>query len=997
MGPRPFQDSEAMPSDLSRKREDGLCGFEMRFREIFQDPGFSWQPLVLIGHSLGGILVKEAVIQMQHGSTEDKENLASIQGLVFFGVPNRGMEVASFVSMVGDNPNRFLLDVLRTTSGVMQRQSNEFQSTFTTKSASIYSVFETMLSPTAQLDQSGQYKMTGPPALLVGEDSAKCGRSWESDAKYAFAINRTHSELVKFRGPHDKEYAKVSRCLKSLTPRVGHKAEKHIKQMEHRLHGIEKAHAQTFAWLLAKPCDSSDERRRESARNSFLNWFKAANKEPIFWITGKPASGKSTLMKYIYHKDELKALLRSWALGRDPILVGHFFFDRGLSPLQKSRNGLFRSLLHQILSQRRDLVPIVFESYMKQSKLRSNKPIAVDVEHAKLEFTWNDLAAAFEKTIEMITSTEYLCIFVDGLDEYRKINDTESYATYLSEAPKNHQDVEVAPKGHKELCKMFKDLGRFPNLKICLASRPLNAFEHAFDVYSQLRLHDLSYHDVRTFVRDGLESHPLLLLVHGHSRDMEKDLIDTISNNAAGVFLWVKIVVQNVLDGLDERNFLNFNEIIRMIQSLPVELGGPEGLYMRMLRDVPSQHRAEGVNLLNIMLAAHNKELDLTSTTLQYTQWAVEDAIRQPVQKLSSEQMENAKALSDGHIKSRCRGLIEERYDQMEFLHQTVKEFVETIMEWDEIKAWGDEERMKKTNVPLLISTLLEIKLMIAMEDHRADLIRQMLSLAFYAEHTAGVSQTALLDDLDSKMQSSWGLTVENALENPQAQVVIQNSSWTTWFRWIENPFMEYSPLAPVWHKEGFYQLAILAGLRGYVHQKIKDGLIGLDLNWGEPILAFALFPWEIDSQPDLVSLIIDNGGDPQAKMLCGNTVWQRFIADLAFTSFPHSDEMIEIVILLLKAGADVASWGISTPGSAKDSVVQSSPAFEIIEFFSHHDLDILPLLIALVDAGALLLEDEEQMLRISLTPKQLQEVESLGRFQKTPDMALGSCTPQAN
>ena len=52
-----------------------------------------------------------------------------------------------------------------------------------------------------------------------------------------------------------------------------------------RLEGIEPAHQDTYGWIFA------------NENLGFLKWL--ASKEPFYWIRGKPASGKSTLMKMV--------------------------------------------------------------------------------------------------------------------------------------------------------------------------------------------------------------------------------------------------------------------------------------------------------------------------------------------------------------------------------------------------------------------------------------------------------------------------------------------------------------------------------------------------------------------------------------------------------------------------------------------------------------------------------------------------------------------------
>ena len=58
--------------------------------------------------------------------------------------------------------------------------------------------------------------MTGPCKVLVDSSSATHSRPWESEAHHVQAIQRTHSELVKF-SRNDEEYQRVLSVLKRLS------------------------------------------------------------------------------------------------------------------------------------------------------------------------------------------------------------------------------------------------------------------------------------------------------------------------------------------------------------------------------------------------------------------------------------------------------------------------------------------------------------------------------------------------------------------------------------------------------------------------------------------------------------------------------------------------------------------------------------------------------------------------------------------------------------
>lgn len=58
--------------------------------------------------------------------------------------------------------------------------------------------------------------MTGPSAVLVNTSSATHGRLEDSEHHRVYPINRNHSELVKFSGPHDEEYKTLVAFLNGI-------------------------------------------------------------------------------------------------------------------------------------------------------------------------------------------------------------------------------------------------------------------------------------------------------------------------------------------------------------------------------------------------------------------------------------------------------------------------------------------------------------------------------------------------------------------------------------------------------------------------------------------------------------------------------------------------------------------------------------------------------------------------------------------------------------
>ena len=133
--------------------------------------------------------------------------------------------------------------------------------------------------------------------------------------------------------------ARESRILQSL----------YHDRMEARQERIIDTHAQTFEWIF----DPRQLLSGLASNDSFLEWL--INGSGIFWITGIAGSGKSTLMKFLSHHKSATQALQRWTNGKDLITADLYFWHAG-TELQKSQEGLLRSLLYGVLSQCPELI-----------------------------------------------------------------------------------------------------------------------------------------------------------------------------------------------------------------------------------------------------------------------------------------------------------------------------------------------------------------------------------------------------------------------------------------------------------------------------------------------------------------------------------------------------------------------------------------------------------------------------------------------------------------
>jgi hypothetical protein len=242
--------------------------------------------------------------------------------------------------------------------------------------------------------------------------------------------------------------------------------------MEDRLENIMEAHSTTFEWIFQNSPP-------EDKWSSFPDWLVRGS--GIYWVNGKEASGKSTLMKHIYNSSKTRAHLELWA---QPLVLNTaaFFFWNFGTALEKSQSGLLRSLLYTVLVQQPGLLPVVLPH--QWALLYSNASGQVLSEDTKIEqWSQGELHEAFKRLIAQDLVPLKLFLLVDGLDEYA--GDQE------------------------DIVNLFNDICYSPNVKAVVSSRPLSPFIDAFSACPSLCLQHLNHGDIRLFVSDRLESDKL--------------------------------------------------------------------------------------------------------------------------------------------------------------------------------------------------------------------------------------------------------------------------------------------------------------------------------------------------------------------------------------------------------------------------------------------------------------------------------------------------------
>ncbi|KAF4443142.1 ent-kaurene oxidase [Fusarium austroafricanum] len=396
-----------------------------------------------------------------------------------------------------------------------------------------------------------------------------------------------------------------------------------FQSIESRDKSISDTYKSTYEWIF----DQDSETR-------FTNWLRG-NDNPVYWITGKAGSGKSTLMKYVAHHPTTMSHLQHWA-GDSPILFTHFYFwEATTETLQHSREGLMRTILWHCFRARPDLIakatPRRWAAY---NALRGWEGSAPD-------WTWDELQETFQNLASMNSSSFKLVMFLDGLDEF-------------------DGDPEVLVDWMKDVVKKF-------NIKICVGSRPWTSFSDAFNQYPSLAMQFLTKPDIEAYINGHFETSPAFREWQALSPEGAEGLRQQVSTKADGVFLWVYLVVRELMPALAKGKSLP--ELHAILKDLPVDI---IKLYSKIYK---------GLDPDDVKTAARYFTLRLTSLSpfTSRTLWLIEEgtmAIPQnPLQSNSGS--DPLRDILRRRLNSFTRGMMElSKNGSIEFHHRSVREWL---------------------------------------------------------------------------------------------------------------------------------------------------------------------------------------------------------------------------------------------------------------------------------------------------------------------------------
>lgn len=420
----------------------------------------------------------------------------------------------------------------------------------------------------------------------------------------------------------------------------------YFEEEPYRKEHIKGAHQKTFGWILQSS---------SSGKKSILRQWLVSDKK-CFWIQGKAGSGKSTLMKYMYNHPAFTGCLKQWANGKVVVQCGFFFWHAGTT-LQKSHDGILRSILYQIFDQRPELASLAFPRlYLRLFDRDQNE---------RTRFRTQDLQQALSRLLQNLPVTIVLFIMIDGVDEY--VGD------------------------HYEFSRFLLQISKHRGVKVLVSSRPIPACYQIFSRCPSIRLQDLTADDMQHYVEEELTSDPLFqemdMLHHGFA----EQVITALAQKASGVFLWIILVVRELLRCLGRYD--SYATIMAKIDDLPTEL---EKLYDHMFAQLTRQEQRDGSRLLQFVYRALQVEFrGMDALQLYFAdEYGVGDSMTPDNESVLTAEDEALRLKAcEGRLRSRCCGLVEVQHrnestsaNRVDWLHRTVADFLTEPARWIRVK-----------------------------------------------------------------------------------------------------------------------------------------------------------------------------------------------------------------------------------------------------------------------------------------------------------------------
>ena len=571
-------------------------------------------------------------------------------------------------------------------------------------------------------------------------------------------------------------------------------------------------------------------------------------------------------MKHIFDHHMTQEILGSQFVRCIPI---SFFFYRLGSELERSFEGLLRAILLEILTRIPELADIVIPDIKKN---------AWQIEVCN--WTQTSLKNAMGAILCQDCVVAHLCLFIDALDEYEgKASEIAEYMHFLTS--------------------MSRD--RSIQVKACVSSRPHTAFEEAFRSCSTLSMHQWTTGDIMRYVDTRLRNHSR---AQGILSDLEMKiiakLVENIVERANGVFLWVRLVVEDLYEGLCDGNTIQ--ELQAQLGALPDHL---DDLYTNMMKRVDRRYLRDAEKLFqNLRSAIRPLSLYEFSEAAKH----VSECFERPSGPISEEVRVFESKTMLLRIASRCGGLVEVRphesqpshVAEVHFIHQSVEDFLSRKGVWERV--FGNlltDSNIREARERLMAGSIRRLK---SLEDRGPSIAsfdrRTCHDCISYVEDEKGPHISPTMRQLLNEMDRAYTRHYDQHCLTKSPQFPFRN--------WTQMSAMRFS--RPHW-QDTWLSFAIEAGLTWYAIAEITADPGVVKSKQGRPLLHYAVHG-QRESKSKLplwrdvpvIECLLEHGSDPN-EVFDGLTACQVLLSDascgeeheIGFVPYKHVREDLVI------------------------------------------------------------------------------------------------------
>ena len=440
-------------------------------------------PIVLIGHSMGGLVIKKAVI-LSRENPAYKTIADRFHSLYFFATPHRGSDFAkvlnNILKMVFKTEKAYVTNLERN-SEAQQVMSDSFRHYYS--GIHIYSFLESV-----------PMNFGYGSALVVDRSSATLGFTEER----VQTLKADHRSICKYESPLDSNFQTVRNTLAATVHEIKSNDMKGMQEIRRE----QMRSLSSYLNISDAPVDdltAFEEQRLQGScewltkKESYQNWQYNNDSPKYFWLRGKPAMGKSMLSSHV-----IQCL--------EGTQCSYFFFKHQ-DRLKSSLAVFLRSMAYQMASSNR--------SVRQQLLQRQLDDPFVEMDDAR---------SIWRKVFGVIFKAQYHqphYWVIDGLDEC-KAAEAHDFGGLFGFLSKIDKDIPL---------KLFVTSRFSSELEQLIA--PLNP------ITEQVTRED-TIDDIRAYVEMHLDGLP------GENKGEQNDLAESIIGKSSGCFLWAVVVVRQL-------------------------------------------------------------------------------------------------------------------------------------------------------------------------------------------------------------------------------------------------------------------------------------------------------------------------------------------------------------------------------------------------------------------------------------------------------------------